>query len=597
MRIISLLVILFTVVISPTWADSQKYTCPMHPHYIADEPGTCPICGMDLVPVAGAEEDSSSNADSGTGEKKILYWVAPMDPNYRRDKPGKSPMGMDLVPVYATGNGGAISIDPETIQTIGVRTARAEKARFGTTVRSVGIVEPNQRTQQELSSRVAGWIEDLRIQAVGDTVAKGDILYRLYSPDLISAQKDFTSALTTGVQGRIAATRKRLEFLGVQSGTLDAIAKNRKVQDNMPFYAENGGTVSHIAVTEGSYVQPGESVARIQDYSSVWIEASVAEKDIPFIAPEAAAEVRFPNLGNQTRTARVDYIYPTIDADTRTGKIRLVLPNEDGSIRPGAYADVVFETDPKLRLSVPNESILHDGSGEHVVVAIGGGKFTPRDIVTGITSRGRTEVITGLQEGENIVISSQFLIDSESSLRESLTKMQRLQQPLSDLPLTDDQLAMMNHFVDAAIYLHETLTGGSEFNPRMLDPALKLNTHLLRSFHETTLEPVIDNVGKAIRKAVESITESELREALAELMRALNPWLMEGKPQYYKEKGLHLFMSMPSKAMWVQLEAEAKNPYGEDKLMPHEWPETPAVPMGETMPSENVNTGGGHAGH
>lgn len=587
MRIISTLLMILVIATSPAWADAsrhsnatadgEKYTCPMHPHYIANEPGICPICGMDLVPIARAEEDGRANTGSDSGKKKILYWVAPMDPNYKSDKPGKSPMGMDLIPVYETDNAGgaAIRIDPETIQTIGVRTAKAEKARFGTTVRSVGIVEPNQRTQQELSSRVAGWIEDLRIQAVGDTVAGGDVLYRLYSPDLISAQKDFTSALATGVQGRINSTRKRLEFLGVQSVTLDTIVKNRKVHDNMPFYAETGGTVSHIAVTEGSYVQPGQSIARIQDYSSVWIEASVAEKDIPFIAPDAAAEVSFPNLGNQTRTARVDYIYPTIDSDTRTGKIRLVLPNEDGSIRPGAYADVTFETDPKLRLSVPNESILHDSSGEHVVVAIGSGKFTPRDIVTGITSRGRTEVITGLSEGENIVISSQFLIDSESSLRESLTKMQRLQQPLSTLPLTGDQLAMVNHFVDAAIYLHETLTGGTEFNPRMLDPALQLGGHLLRSFHETTLEPVIDNAEKAIRKAVESITESERREALAELMRVLNPWLMEGKPQYYKEKGLHLFVSMPSAAMWLQLEAEAKNPYSEDKVMPHEWPEAP----------------------
>lgn len=570
MKIISTLLLIIVIATGTAWAEGEKYTCPMHPHYIADEMGTCPICGMDLVPMAAAEKTS----DADSGEQKILYWVAPMDSNYRRDKPGKSPMGMDLVPVYATGNGSAVSVAPETIQTIGVRSAKVENARFGTTVRSVGIVEPNRRTQQELSSRVAGWIEGLKIEAVGDTVTKGDILYRLYSPELISAQKDYTSSLATGVQGRIAATRKRLEFMGVQSGTLDTIAKNRKVVDNVPFYAETDGTISHITVREGSYVKPGDSIARIENYSDVWIEASIAEKDIPFIAPDAAAEVSFPNLGNQTRTARVDYIYPTIDATTRTGKVRLVLPNDDGNIRPGAYADVVFETDPKLRLSVPTEAILHDSQGAHVIVAIGDGKFTPRTIATGISSRGRTEVISGLQAGEDVVTSSQFMIDSESALRESLTKMQRLQQPLSELPLTSDQLAMMNHFVDSAIYLHESLTGGAEFNARMLDPALQLNAHLLRSFHETMLEPVIEKSGKAIRKASESITESERREALAELMRALNPWLMEGKPQYYKEKGLHLFMSMPSKSMWLQMEAEAKNPYGEDKVMPHAWPES-----------------------
>lgn len=582
MKIISLLLTILVIATSPAWAEGEKYTCPMHPHYIANDMGTCPICGMDLVPIAAAT-DEDKNADAG--EKKILYWVAPMDANYRRDEPGKSPMGMDLVPVYAAGSGGSIRISPETIQTIGVRTAKVENARFGTTVRSVGIVEPNKRAQQELSSRVAGWIEDLKIEAVGDTVAKGDVLYRMYSPELISAQKDYTSALAIGVKERIKATRKRLEFLGVQTGTLDNIAKSRKMQEKMPFYAQSTGTVSHVAVREGSYVKPGDSIARIEDYSDVWIEASIAEKDIPFIAQDATAEVSFPNLGNQTRTARVDYIYPTIDAATRTGKVRLILPNKDGNIRPGAYADVVFETNPKLRLSVPTQAILHDSSGEHVVVAIGNGKFTPRTISIGITNRGHTEVISGLQVDENVVISSQFLIDSESSLRESLTKMKRLQQPLSTLPLTKDQLAMINHFVDAALYLHESLTGGAEFNQRMLDPALQLNARLLRSFHETTLEPVIGNAGKAIRKASESITESKRREALAALMRALNPWLMEGKPQYYKDKGLHLFMSMPSKAMWLQLEAEAKNPYAEDKVMPHEWPKS----------SETMKMGGGHA--
>lgn len=564
MRYAVTLILLIACFTNSAWAEKVKYTCPMHPHYIADEPGACPICGMDLVPVAGSDGDSASNA-------------------------------------LADGERTSVSIAPETIQTIGVRTARAEKARFGTTVRSVGIVEPNQRTQQELSSRVAGWIEDLRIQAVGDTVAKGDVLYRLYSPELISAQKDFTSALAGGARGRIDATRKRLEFLGAQPATLDAIAKSRKVLDKMPFYAETNGTVSHIAVTEGSYVQPGQSIARIQDYSSVWIEASVAEKDIPFIAPDAVAEVGLPNLGNKMLTARVDYIYPTIHANTRTGKVRLVLPNEDGSIRPGAYTDVVFETDPKLRLSVPTESILHDGNGAHVVVAIGEGKFTPRTIVTGITSQGRTEIVAGLQEGETIVVSSQFLIDSESALRESLTKMQRQQQPLATLPLTQDQLAMVNHFVDAAIYLHETLVGNERFNPRMLDPALQLNAHLLRNFHETALEPIIDQATKAIHKAAESITKSEQQEALAELMRALDPWLMEGRPQYYKEKGLYLFTSLPSKSRWLQLDETASNPYDEEESMLQAWPEISAAPMNrdEAPISSEAPAfiGGGHAGH
>lgn len=431
--IITLLVMVFTL---PALA-AEQYTCPMHPHYISDHEGTCPICGMDLVPVAGATENTMDEKKV-SGEKKILYWVAPMDSNYRRDKPGKSPMGMDLVPIYETGDApGTVKISPETIQTMGVRTTKAEKAPFGTEVRAVGIVEADKRTQQELTSRTEGWIEGLKIEAMGDTVAKGDVLYRLYSPELISAQKDYISALATGIKGRINATRKRLEFMGVQPGTIATITSGRKDIEKLPFYAEAAGTVSKIMVREGSYIKPGEMIAQIEDYSNVWVEASVAEKDMPFISSEAEAKVRFPNLNNKMIKAKVDYIYPTIDATTRIGKIRLLVANE-GDIRPGLYADVMFETKSEQRLSIPTEAILHDADGEHVIVALGDGRFAPRDIETGIAGGGRTEVLSGLEEGANIVVSSQFLIDSESSLRESLTKM----QPPKDADISSEPMKM-----------------------------------------------------------------------------------------------------------------------------------------------------------
>ncbi|MCH2546520.1 MAG: efflux RND transporter periplasmic adaptor subunit [Alphaproteobacteria bacterium] len=387
--IIALLIMTFTL---PALA-TEQYTCPMHPHYLSDHEGTCPICGMDLVPVY-EESNSEGNAS------------------------------------------GAVTISPETIQTMGVRTAKAEKASFGTEIRAVGIVASDKRAQQELTTRVEGWIEDLKIEAVGDVVAKGDVLYHLYSPELISAQKDYISALSTGITGRITATRKRLEFMGVQPSVLATITKQRKALENLPFTADAAGTVSQIMVREGSYIKSGEMIAQIEDYSNVWVEASVAEKDMAFIAADAEAKVRFPNLNNKTIMAIVDYIYPTIDATTRIGKIRLLLPNE-GDIRPGMYADVVFETKSEQRLSIPTEAILHDADGEHVIVALGNGRFAPRDIEIGIAGGGRTEVLSGLKEGENIVVSSQFLIDSESSLRESLNKMQ---SPTKEAPAEPMQM-------------------------------------------------------------------------------------------------------------------------------------------------------------
>jgi Cu(I)/Ag(I) efflux system membrane fusion protein len=421
--ILSLLIITFS---TSVWA-AEQYTCPMHPHYISDHEGTCPICGMDLVPVGGEETQSEETPTSST-EKKILYWVAPMDSNYRRDKPGKSPMGMDLVPVYeesASGENapGTVTISPETIQTMGVRTVRAEIAPFGSQVRAVGVIEADQRAQQELTTRVEGWIEDLKIEAVGDVVAKGDIFYRLYSPELISAQKDYISALSTGIKGRINATRKRLEFLGAQPSVIAAITKRKTAIEKLPVYAENNGTVSQIMAREGSYMKPGEMIAQIEDYSKVWVEASVAEQDMPFIASDATAEVSFPNLNEKSYSAEVDYIYPTVDTNTRIGKVRLLLPNESGALRPGLFADVVFESELKQRLAVPTESILYDSEGAHVIMALGDGKFAPQNIKTGISSGGKTEVVSGLEAGANIVVSSQFLIDSESSLKESLNKM------------------------------------------------------------------------------------------------------------------------------------------------------------------------------
>ena len=425
--IVSLLVITFS---APLWA-AEQYTCPMHPHYISDHEGTCPICGMDLVPVGGTETPSEEMS-TPSGEKKILYWVAPMDPNFKSDKPGKSPMGMDLVPVYEESSGantpGTVSISPETIQTMGVRTVRAEIVPFGSEVRAVGVVEADQRAQQELTTRVEGWIEDLKIEAVGDVVAKGDVLYRLYSPELVSAQKDYISALSTGIKGRINATRKRLEFLGAQAAAIAAITKQKAAIEKLPVYAETSGTVSQIMAREGSYIKPGEMIAQIEDYSEVWVEASVAEKDMPFIASDARATASFPNLNEKTYIANVDYIYPTVDTNTRIGKVRLLLPNKSGALRPGLFADVVFESETEQRLAVPTEAILYDSEGAHVVVALGDGKFAPHNIETGISSGGKTEVTSGLEAGANIVVSSQFLIDSESSLKESLSKM-RSPQP------------------------------------------------------------------------------------------------------------------------------------------------------------------------
>ncbi len=371
-------------------------------------------------------------------EKEVLYWVAPMDPNYRSDSPGKSPMGMDLVPVYASddedeesdaeGDRATVRIPPETIQNIGVRVEKARRARFGDDIRSYGVVTENTRMQQDVSSRVAGWIEELKITAVGDEVRKGELLFTMYSPDLVSAQQDYIAALNTGARGRIKAAARRLKSLGVQNQVLAELKNRRSKLQNVPFYALTDGVVSKLNVRVGTYVKSGMQIAEIQDYSSVWINVSVAEKDLQFLTHDSMATIEFPNLGGVSRNGLIDYIYPTIDPVSRTGQVRLVLDNKDGRLKPGAYADVTFATQVAERLAVPGDAILKSSEGDFVVLAKGKGRFQPRKVKTGITSKGRTEIISGIKEGDDIVGSAQFLIDSESSLRGAFRKMEAPEQ-------------------------------------------------------------------------------------------------------------------------------------------------------------------------
>ncbi len=430
MRFTAILLILLTFNISPAFAEGEIYTCPMHPHIISETEGTCPICGMDLVALENDEEEEISSSD--TGEKKILYWVAPMDPNYKMDKPGKSPMGMDLVPVYDDGGSSddgegrvTVRISSEMIQNIGVRTEKVTINNFGDEIRSYGLITENIRLQRDISSRVSGWIEMLKITAVGDEVKEGDLLFTMYSPELVSAQQDYIAAIITNTKGRINSSARRMEALGVQKKVLEDLKNSRKKLQNIPFYAETNGTISKLNIRKGTFVKSGMQIAEIQDYSSVWINVSIAEKDLQFLSKDSKAVIKFPNLGGLERTGQIDYIYPTISKASRTGKIRLVLDNIDGNLKPGAYADVEFETNIKKRLSILSEAVLKSSDGDFVVVAKGKGRFQPKEVKLGISNKGRVEVISGINEGDDIVVSSQFMIDSESSLREAFRKMKK----------------------------------------------------------------------------------------------------------------------------------------------------------------------------
>jgi Cu(I)/Ag(I) efflux system membrane fusion protein len=524
---------------------AQKYTCPMHPHYISDSMGTCPICGMTLVPL----KDGAPAADDAS----------------------------DGTPSRAR-----VTIPPETIQNMGVRLGRTESTLFGRAIRSFGLVKENTRLETIISGRVAGWVDNLNVTAVGDPVSPGETLFTLYSPDLVGAQRDYLDAMRGGQAERTATSGRRLLALGIQEQTLAHIRKQGALLENVPYYAEKPGVVAELAIRAGSYIKPGQILMRIQDYGTVWLMASVAEKDLSFLKPGTPALVTFPNLSGQEARAVVDYIYPTIDSASRTGQVRLVLPNPDGRLRPGAYTDIVFQVGVERRLAVPNQAILIDGAGPHVVVSLGNGHFEPRTVRTGLSSGGRTEILAGLKDGERIVTSSQFLLDSESALRESFTKLQRLQTDLSLLVLSESQMAMADHLVDASLYIHESIMDGYDIDPNFLLPALDAKSGLLIPFGQTKLGIVLEQSGTALEKIRAARTDAELANALHTLTTALRPWILEGQPEHYRKKKLHMFQERGEGGrFWIQLGSKPLNPYGNAQSDPIPWPADATLAKGE----------------
>ena len=564
--------------------ETAQYTCPMHPHYIStDADGSCPICGMDLVPVSG------NGGNAGRGE--ILYYKHPMGQPDTSPVPKKDSMGMDYIPVYAdevaeTG----IVVSPEMIQTMGVRTVPAEVTPFGGTLRAFGTVESNERLENVSVARLEGWIEDLTVRAEGDTVRPGALLYRVYSPDLIAAQNDLIASLTIGNETRIAAVRQRLRSLGMPERAIGRLIETREIMERVPVYAEAGGTVAALEVREGDYIAPGTPVLRLQSYSGVWVMASVPESDLPRLDTGLPVQLEFPSAPEAPGEGVIDYIYPTIDPQTRTARVRIEVDNASGYLRPGAYADISMQLSGGERLSVPTEAILRDSRGAHVIVVLGEGRFAGRAVRTGVSADGRTEIIAGLTEGEAVVASGQFLLDSEVNLREGLAKLQTPSAisagpdtPLSELPVDATTLAQIDHFTDMALYFHEALTDGYRIDPSFVDPALALSESLRMRFAYTKLVPIIDEAEAALRAAKAASEGDALAVELTRLMGALEPWLLNGAPVHYREAGLSLFREAGTDRLWLQEGDTPRNPYGDAEATRVDWPD-PMAGMAEMQP-------------
>ena len=406
---------------------STLWTCSMHPQILEDAPGPCPICGMDLVPKQVAPTESG-DMKKPASERKIQYWVAPMDPRYRRDGPGKSPMGMDLVPVYeGGGKKGLIEIDPVVVQNMGVRIARVRRGRVTRQIRTVGTVRVAEDKVSVVNLRFSGWIEQLRVNETGVHVEKGQALFDVYSPELVSAQQEYLLALRTGSESSPLArsAQKRLELYGLSGAHIRRLRKKRALRTNLTVRAPRSGYVVHKNVVEGARVAAGQDLYRIADLSQVWIEAEVYEHDAPWLRVDAPAKVALSFQPGESIESRIAYIYPTLDERTHTLRVRLELPNPDLALKPGSLATIDIEGQRRDDvLVIPTEAILHSGARKLVFVAIALGRYEAREIVTGLVGdKHVTEVREQLQEGERVVTSGQFLLDSESQLQEAVQKM------------------------------------------------------------------------------------------------------------------------------------------------------------------------------
>ena len=371
---------------------------------------------------------STTGPSDAADERAILYWVAPMDPNFRRDEPGKSPMGMDLVPVYADevdDQPGVVKIDPTVVNNLGVRTAPAEFGSLSRIVETVGYVGYDEESLTHIHTRVDGWIEKLSVTSTGDAVTRGQVLFELYSPTLVNAQEEFLVALRSQNAALDRASRERLAALGMTAGEIQRLARDREVQQRIRVYAERDGVVAHLGVREGIFVTPATNVMSIAQLDRVWVLAEVFERQAAWVRAGQEAEVSLDYVPGDTWRGHVDYVYPELDPQTRALKVRLRLENESGALRPNMFARVtIYGEATDAMVHIPREALIRGGATDRVVLDLGGGRFRARPVAVGIESGDRVAIRDGLSPGDRVVTSAQFLIDSESNIETSLRRME-----------------------------------------------------------------------------------------------------------------------------------------------------------------------------
>lgn len=431
--------------LTTTGETQQLYSCGMHPEVISDKPGNCPICGMKLTPLQRVS--SAEKTTPGKKKGKILYWRAPMDPTEIYDRPGKSKMGMDLIPVYEGEEGFGekmITIDGTIQQNMNLRLARVEKKPFQRTIRAFGKVVFAQDREYTLTTKISGWVEKLYVNTEGESVRLGQPLLEIYSPELVTTQEELLMALQNYEQlsnsplpevrhqarQLIDLTRQRLKLWDISEREIARIIEFGQPFRTITLRAQASGVVTHKAIKEGDRVSPGKPLLHLAALDKVWVEATVYESELPLLQTRQKAIITLDHLPGVTFEGRVTFIYPFLDSAARAGRVRLVFNNPNYLLKPGMDTVVTIQSAlSQSTLAVPSEAVIRSGQRNIVFVAHEEGKFEPREVKIGFeTDDGYLQILSGLLENEEIVVSGQFLLDSESRTREAIAKLRAQQQ-------------------------------------------------------------------------------------------------------------------------------------------------------------------------
>ena len=376
--------------------------------------------------------------------KKPLFYRNPMNPEITSPMPAKDEMGMDYIPVYADKDSntneaaGTVRIDPVTEQNIGVRTTTAKEQALSRIIRTVGRVDYNEERITRLHPKTEGWIEKLFIDKTGEQVRKDTILLSIYSPQLVSSQQEYLLALNNlkvlqdstyedirrGAEEMVQTSRERLELLDVPEHQIRELEKSHKIKKNLHIHSPFAGIVLKVGAREGQYVTPQTELFMLADLSKVWVIADIYEDELPWVHVGDEVEIQLTGIPGRTFTGKLTYIYPYAEARTRTVKVRLEFDNPDLLLKPEMYANVMIQAQSQVNaVVIPSEAVVRSGMRDQVFVVRGQGTFEPREVKLGVSSGGMVQILDGVAPGEEVVTSSQFLIDSESKLREATAKM------------------------------------------------------------------------------------------------------------------------------------------------------------------------------